>query len=462
MMLQWRGPLVRGSMLLMEAIWVYALVAFVVALLVGGGKPTFIGTLIVVGGSFTISRVLQGSLLSLGVLRIWGTFLSLLIFYAVVRVDFYGDWQFWDFSWLDQIINNTDASLSAETKGVTALLGVPLLGAFWIRGVLRGQQSIVFDDVLGSFGVGVVVVATVLVFGSFVDELPRSVELIAVPYIAVGLLAIGLTHAARAQDSFEREFTSVWLLAVGGAVGLMALIALLFVFIDFSAARDGLEFVATGVGWVAAGLVAIVAWPVIKILEGVFWFIQFLADLANVEPEPQENQPLQTAPPPEQDTSEGDSPVPGWLKDIARYVVAGGLITALVVGLSLLFRRFQRPATPPEMKESVYESGRLSADLGNLFGSMLGRLRPTPRGPREAEPARLLYFEMLAAGDSRGVVRLPMETPLDLAPRLQRTFGSETPGDITGLFDDVRYGGHEASPDEVQRLRSEWEHLQGR
>jgi hypothetical protein len=57
------------------------------------------------------------------------------------------------------------------------------------------------------------------------------------------------------------------------------------------------------------------------------------------------------------------------------------------------------------------------------------------------------------------VERRPSETPLDLSPRLQSTFRSETPGAITGLFDDVRYGGNEADAEEVRRLRAEFEGL---
>ena len=38
MMRHWREPLVRGSLILMETLWVYALVAFAVAVTVGGAS----------------------------------------------------------------------------------------------------------------------------------------------------------------------------------------------------------------------------------------------------------------------------------------------------------------------------------------------------------------------------------------------------------------------------------------
>ena len=158
-----RQTLVRASLVLMETMWVYALVAFLVALTVGGGKPSFLGVLFIVGGSFAISRFLQGTDLSLGILRIWGAALSILVFYAMVRIDFFGDWRLWDFSWADAFFNHSEATIRGDSA---PFIAVPLLLIVWVRGVLRGQESVMFEDVLGSFAIGVVVVAVVEVFGS--------------------------------------------------------------------------------------------------------------------------------------------------------------------------------------------------------------------------------------------------------------------------------------------------------
>jgi hypothetical protein len=457
MIRRWRGPLVRGSLVLMETLWVYALVAFVVESTVGGGKPTLLGVFVVVGGAFTLSRLLQGSVMSLTTIRIVGSTLSLLVFYAVVRIDFYGDFAMWDFRWLDRLVNETHAALDAETKGATAILGVPLLAFFWMRGILAGQQSVTFEDVLSSFAMGFGVIASVLVFGSLVDKLPRGVELIAVPYVAVGLMALGLQHASQATDSFEREFTPVWLIAISSAVAVMGLVALVFVLVDFGTARDGLGYMATGIGWVFAGIVALMAWPVIKFFEGIFWLMDFVIGGLDAREEP----PPQALPGSDEvGSQEGrGSVLPDWVDHLVRYVMASIVIVTITVILGLLFQRFQKRPESSDNKESVYTDGRLAADLGNLIGSLFHR-----RGGREVranEPVRRLYFEMLAAGEARGVQRRPTDTPLDLAPRLQSTFRSETPGEITGLFDDVRYGGFEAEEDEVRRLRTQWEGLQG-
>lgn len=457
MIRRWRAPLVRGSLILMETLWVYALVAFIVAGTVGGGKPTLLGVLIVVGGSFTLSRLLQGSVMSLTAIRIVGATMSLLLFYAVVRIDFYGNFAMWDFHWLDALVNHTHVALDADTPGATAIVGVPLLMLFWMRGILTGQQTTTFEDVLSSFALGFGVIAVVLVFGSLVDELPRGVQLIAVPYVAVGLMALGLQHAAQASDSFEREFTPVWLVAITSAVAVMGLIALLFVLIDFGTLRDGLEAVGFGIGWVAAGILALISWPIIKFLEGVFWLMDQVIGFGARDEAPPEIGPAGDR---VGDQSGQGTDLPQWVDHLVRYTMASMIVVGLAVVTAFLFQRFQKQQDAGEDKESVYTEGRLAADLGNWLGSMFRR-RGASRVVRANEPARRLYFEMLAVAEERGVERRPTETPLDLAPRLQSTFRSETPVEITGLFDDVRYGGREAEEEEVGRLRAQWEGLRG-
>ncbi|HEU0075590.1 MAG TPA: DUF4129 domain-containing protein [Dehalococcoidia bacterium] len=457
MIRRWRAPLVRGSLILMEALWVYALVAFVVAATVGGGKPTLLGVLVVVGGSFTLSRLLQGSVMSLTAIRIVGATVSLLLFYAVVRIDFYGDFAMWDFHWVDALINHTHAALDAETQGSTAIVGVPLLIFFWMRGILTGQQTTTFEDVLASFALGFGVIAVVLVFGALVDELPRGVELIAVPYVAVGLMALGLQHASQASDSFEREFTPVWLVAITSAVAVMGLIALLFVLVDFGTARDGLEAAGLAIGWVGAGILAIVSWPLIKFLEGVFWLLAHINIYGAFEEAPP--QELASGDRVGEQTGRG-SDLPQWVDHLVRYTMASMIVIGLAIVMAFLFQRFQKKPGGDDNKESVYTEGRLAADLGNWLGSMFRR-HGGGRVVRENEPVRRLYLEMLAAAEERGVERRPSETPLDLAPRLQSTFRSEAPVEITGLFDDVRYGAMEAEEAEVQRLRALFEGLRG-
>jgi hypothetical protein len=451
----WRNLVVRGSLVLMESIWVYALVAFFVAITVGGGKPTFLGVGVVVIGSFAISRWLQSTSMGLGVVRIWGALLSILLFYAVVRIDFFGDFRLWDLTFIDELFNNTEATLEDDA---TAVIGVPVLWGFWMRGVLRGQQSVGFEDVVRSFAVGVVIVAVAALFAGIDNDMPREVDFVAVPYLAVGLLAIGLAHASRAADEFERPISTSWMLAVGGGVLGLTLFALLFVIVDFDMAQSAVLWVARGVGVVFGLLLYAMVWPMLKLVELSFGLIQALIDLyGGTQQEAQEfpNEPSGEEP---QENERGDI-VPDWVELLIRVIVAGSLVTGIVLGMALMFARLRKDTRRGGVRESTYQEGRLGSDLSNLLGAMLGRFRPHHATPAQLDEARRLYFEMLSAAEGRGVQRRPMETPLELAPRIGRTFGAQTPDKITEVFDDVRYGHVPPTPSEMQRLREEWERL---
>ena len=457
--IRWRGPLTRTALLLMESLWAYAFVAFFVALTGAGGKPTPLGMAAVVFLSFGISRALQQSSLGLGLLRVWGALLSFLLFYAIARVDFYGDWRFWDFAWADQLFYHVTATVR---ENETALVGVPLLWLFWVRGVLRGQQYIDFESVIGSFAFGLLVILFVEVFAGSVGA-PRPVSQAAMPYVAVGLLAIGLAHAARAEDEFGRSFAPSWMGAISGAVTLIGGLALLFAIVDFGPLSDVMRSFADEVGWVVGKAFYYLMWPVVTAMEqmllGVKWFLE---NVFGGERNPQNQDFGPNGPPQDEPERQTAGRLTPWLDLLLRIIVFGGLIGALLVGTALLFDRLMRRERPGEVKESTYQEGRLQADLGDLLDSMLGRLRPRARRRAAAlDAARRLYFEMLAAGEERGVERQAAETPLELAPRLGEAFATETPAAITRLFDDVRYGEALPAPEDVRRLREEWEGLAG-
>ncbi len=451
--MSWRAPVTRGALLLMESLWVYALVAFLVAVIADGGEPSLLGAGVVVFASFGISRLLQSSDLSLGILRAWGTLLSLIVFYAVVRVDFFGDLRLWDFSWANDLVNHTEATLRDKA---TAVIGVPLLWVFWMRGVLRGQQHIGFDSVVLSFAVGVSIIAFVALFAEGVDDMPAGVGRGTVPYVAVGLLAVGLAHAGRAEVEYGRSFGATWLIAVGGTVLALAMFAFLFVVVDFGAIAHALGVVGKAAGEVIGTIVFYLLWPFVVAIEAVMRVVFDIIEAlwGGTRPERRLVEPTPMA-----GDGTGDAALPDWLALALRLLLAGVIVSIIVAATAYLFTRFARRQRPGEVKESTYHEGRLSADLSDLLGSLLGRLRPRSRPAEELDPARRLYHDVLAAAEQRGVRRRADQTPLELAPRLDDTFAAETPGRITAAFDDARYGQLSPPPDDVRRLREEWEGL---
>jgi hypothetical protein len=446
----------RSAMLLMEAMWAYALVAFLCALIVEGDRPSPIGVVAVVFVSFTISRLLLQSDLSIGVIRIWGIVMSLLVFYVIVRIDFFGDLRLWDFTWVDKLFLDTSVALESQAAK-TAATGIPLLWFVWMRGVFRGSQPISFESVAGNFAIGVFVVAIVEAFVGVV-EAPATVGHIAVPYIAVGLLAIATTQLGRAETDAERPFATTFFGVIGGAILVLGVLGLLFALADLGGLAHALGVAGEAVGVVLSRLVYYILYPFIW--ATIFFMEVMKAIWTSIygDRPPVEIQRAETPTPVDQNAEPAD--VPEWFNWILRVFIGGPIVVAILGGLWFLFNKYARRPEDDVHKESTYQEGRLGADLGDILGNLVRRLRPGHG--RDLDPARRLYFDMLHAAEDRDIERRPNETPLELAPRIEEAYAGTAPSRITTAFDDVRYGGLTRPREEIDRLRDEWDELRKR
>ena len=97
-----------------------------------------------------------------------------------------------------------------------------------------------------------IIVAFVEAFVGAVDA-PSSIGYVAVPYVAVGLLAIGTTQAARADDDPNRPFAMTWFGVVAAALAMMAVLGALFMLADLGAASAALASSAASSGRCSRG-----------------------------------------------------------------------------------------------------------------------------------------------------------------------------------------------------------------
>jgi hypothetical protein len=283
-------------------------------------------------------------------------------------------------------------------------------------------------------------------------DAPGAVRQIAVPYVAIGLLAISLTNAGQGEADYGHSFSSTWLLAAGGAVLVLSVVALLFVLFDFATMTNAVIDVGRPLVLLAGKALYYLLYPLIWFMEGVVKLFVWIMGGRQ-----QQTQQPDATPPPPTSNETGSTSLPGWLALLLRFFGVGALATVVIGGIALIFKRYERRARPEEVKESTYQDGRLGLDLGGMLGSMLNRFRPNPRGA--SDPARRLYFDMLSAAAQRGIEREPGQTPLELAPSLDQAFAAPAPGRITSLFDDVHFGGLTAPPEQVRSLREEWDRV---
>jgi hypothetical protein len=443
----------------MESLWIYALIAAILAVSDAADKPSFFGIFAIVFCSYAISRALQGSLLGESLLKVWGVILSFLLFYMIIRADFFGDLRFWDFSWADNLNSRFGPTVRDHQ---TAFFGIPLLWMIWLRGIIRGQQGIAFNYIVSSFAIGLLIVGVAEVIGEATDA-PALVRYVAVPYVALGLLTIGLAHAARAETSFGRSFGWTWLVGVGGAVLAVSLVALLFAVVSMNTAQDVLGEVVRPLAWLLGHAIYYILYPIVYAFDGVLIVVHWIfVHILGAKPRQDllQNQTDPNAPPPDQIPQGDGSGANHWISVVFHLVVTFLAVGLGILGTALVFARYLLPKSPTEVHEAIAQLPPGPVQPNSWLGSLMNRLRVFGGRPG-GDPIRRIYFDMLAVAERRGVERRPPETPDELLPRLQRTLRDEASARITSAFDESRYGGIAARPEDVTRLREDLETLQG-
>jgi type II secretory pathway pseudopilin PulG len=199
-------------------------------------------------------------------------------------------------------------------------------------------------------------------------------------------------------------------LSVAALALVAAIVALFDLATGWGAARDG------GRALLDAGREVgnVLAWPILKIMDGFFAALIWIRDLILGPPRPpvvgdqgdqgpscvqllMEQQGLTM-----QQALDQCNPKPHewpeWVRTLVRILVLIPLVGLVLLITGLVFTRFRRKARPGEQKESAYQQGRLASDLRSL------------EQPRPAAPT------FTSAGAHR-----PRAAPL-------RTFDDGTPG----------------------------------
>jgi hypothetical protein len=274
---------------------------------------------------------------------------------------------------------------------------------------------------------------------------------LAFAYTVVAMLTLAVFNAS--PRTALSSLATGWPLAIVGVAGVVLVIALI-AGTTGGALADPLspliapvEAFGRGVrDYVLAPIIWLVALPV----RAFVWLLS-LATPGDQDPQQILEPPAEEEPPPE----EGDPPL--WFRVLLiAGSVLGGAVVALVV-LWLLWRAFRRylgrrAFDPRETREDLPAGEGLG--LGGMLGSLGRRFRGAPRVG--SAPIRRLYFDVLAAGEERGVARPPGATPLQFAPALDAEFASHAPTDITEAFVESRYAERSVDDGRVRELRDRW------
>ena len=323
-----------------------------------------------------------------------------------------------------------------------------------MRGIVRGQQSLAFDGVVSSAGLGVAAVAIAAGVAPDVHG-PDMFGALAIAYLPLALGALALYQMPDADRPLRR------LAAQWGAGVVIVLVA-----------AAALTVIAAAIDPGALGVLAPIGRPLAFVFgNAAKWIlgppIAAIAWLFGLIPLPhhqQEEVPFMPGGAPPMKPKD-DHSTPLWAR-IAGGIIAGGFVTLVVMGAILvmwmLFRRFsRRKERPEERRERVEGEATLADDLGAALNALAGRFRRAPRPAQATVEVRRLYHEMLERSAASGLERPLSATPLQFAPRLDAHYASDVPSAISRAFVASRYGERQFDARVVDDLRARWRQVLG-
>jgi hypothetical protein len=472
------------AVVLMEAFWVYPWLVWI------GGWPAFnenrpalslASVIIALAASLLVTRITLRRKWSLGLVRTVVIGSGLVVMVLVLGVEYNAGYGYLSVGWfahigrvLGNILNNAQ----------TIVLALPALVYLWWRGIVLGQKTADFKDVYRSFLLGMLSLVALIIIWQISSASERfsapgpEIGLDIIGFFFFGLLAIAITHIYLMRRSMPKEETALtttrrWLPMMLGVVGGMILVGFGFASIFTT---EFFELIGRWVGAVFSFLGKIVDYiliPLNYVFEWIFKALQFLVNLIRGEQLPgQEGGGNMTGGEmfPEVTGAELPAWVPVALKWFVITIIVALVIFILAKAISRL--RSRRREEIEEIHESIFSWRGLRDDLRLLLSMMGNRFKrkPSARRPsqfRETVSGRLdireIFRHLLWEGARSGLPRRRHETASEYSHRLQRSVpeSGEPLNDITGLYEDVRYGETGLPEDQVDSANSIWQTLRG-
>jgi len=406
--------------------------------------------------------------------------LGLLVSLIAVRIDQYPASAGLD--WLGQLVGALAVMLGQISVPALAFgLGLFL----WWRGVRLGIQTASYSDVENAFrwGLGLLVVFALIMAISTRPSLLRVIEAQTTPFVVAFFFFSLLTLALGRLESLRTRtralgINSQWLGVLVVVAGVVVLLALLVgQLLSFDLLLVATRPLFDLLGLVLLVLIYIIVIPLAYVVELLIYFILSLITPDPTRQPPQPYQPGQVDNLLQRLLSQSISPeLLAALKAVGAALVLG-VVLLVIARAAARWRSSTTDADASgEERDSLWDAERFKRALLTWLRALFRRGSPALAiagnqvdvpAQRAISPAlasvRQLYRQLLRVGETAGARRLPMTTPLEHLPSLQRTLEpDEDIARLTAAYVAVRYAEKEASPDEIASLREQLEHVQPR
>ncbi len=472
------------AVVLMEAFWVYPWLTWL------GNWPVFseqrpalslASVIIALAGSLLVTRIILRRKWSMSITRTVIIGIGLVFILIILGADYGAGYGFlsgrW-FSHVGQILGNTFSSFHP------IVLALPVLLYLWWRGIILGQTTSYFRDIYRSFVIGLVALIFLVIFwqissGSGRFEAPGAeIGLNVMAFFFFGLIAIALSHIYLRRSSMPKEeaaLTSVkrWLPMMLGVIGGMVLVGFGVASI-FSA--EFFELIGRGAGAVFSFLGKILEYimiPLNYIFDWIFKILQWLISLLRSEPVEMEGGGGNMSGSVFPEVVGKDLPL--WVTESIKWLVIAVIIAVIIFILAKAISRLRsrrRRDEIEEIHESLFSWRGLKDDLKELLNMMGQKFQRKPSAARPYQfredvsgrlDIREIYRHLQWEGSRSGFPRRQHETASEYSGRLRHSVpdSGEPLNEVTGLYENVRYGETGVPEKQVDKANSLWQTIRG-
>jgi hypothetical protein len=439
----------------METCWVYSIVAFMAVEMRFERALSPLSLFAVYWLALIVGRALPRLKQRWITLQLLAVAIAAVATVAAARIELYPDIAWNDLVWLPHYLG----ALVSFAKNLTAehLAAAAVLYMF-VRGLGFAQRPLTLWFVGFQFRLGVLIFFLLFLIAGFFESLritqARSFDasLWIFVYFFLSLLAIALARIDEMES--DARLGLRWVITLVTAVALVLFLGLgILQFLTLDAAEAVLRLFAPLA--VLFGIILLFIAIPAAILAG--WVADFLRPiferLGRLAGEMQQLVPREATEAVEQVLTA--NPLATLLALLFQIL----LVLSVLLGVGyLLARALHRRMSEIEAETYLRESiGAEDVERARRTGLTKKKSHRTARHIT-AETIRRIYAALVARASDAGLPRQVAETPYEYLPRLQHTW--QEPGDdirtITEAYVAVHYGEHDATPDEVSRVRAAW------
>jgi uncharacterized protein DUF4129 len=435
----------------MEACWVYAILVFATGLIHVPAPSTPLTLFAVYWIGLIVGRELPRRKAQWTLLQSLSILIAVVVLLLVARIELYGELDWFDFGWMPRYFR---ALLFTEGFSRSIIVTIAALYVY-IRGLGFGSRPLTLWFVGFQFRIGVVAFFIVLIASAIYNPIDVSRWIVA--YFFLSLLSISLARLDEVGS--DLHYGPRWAITLVSGVALVIFFGLEMIQLFTLDAATMFLSLFSPLIFVAGLILLVIAIPasylaafLVDILHPLFAGLSTLAkDLSQAMPQFNKSDVDQIAA-----FFAFLAPVVSVLKVLA---IVGVILTIGHLIARTLHRWVEKNEAETyerEALESEDETMRARREFQPKKKPLLQR-----KGQIAGETIRRIYAAMVQRAEQAGLPRQVAETPYEFSPRLQKVWREQS-GDvrsITEAYVAVHYAEHEATGEEVSRVRAAWYRL---